>query len=65
MVNKVDDYGLVSFLPLDLTDEDTIMDIIYNADSCLQYTENLEPREEDYEASEKRMREGQENNGEM
>ena len=59
MANKVEDYGLVSFMALDLTNEETILEIIYNADACLQFTENLEPREEDYEAAEKRMNEQQ------
>lgn len=42
-------------MPLDLTKEDSILEIIYNADMCIQYTDSLEAREEDYEASERAM----------
>lgn len=51
----MNDYGLVGFQPLDLTQEDTILNLIANADNCIQYGEHLEPKEEDYEASERFM----------
>ena len=42
---QIDDYSLVRFLPLDQTDEDSINDILLQIDTCLQYGEDLEPRE--------------------
>lgn len=46
---------MLSFQPLDLSQEDTVVALIRNADLCLQYGENLEPREEDYEDSERAL----------
>jgi hypothetical protein len=38
----------VDFYPLDVTDEDSINSILYQADIILQYLDNQEPREEYY-----------------
>jgi hypothetical protein len=38
----------VDFYPLDVTDEDSINAILYQADIILQYLDNQEPREEYY-----------------
>ena len=45
MFLQIDDYSLVKFLPLDQTDEDSINDILIQIDTCLQYGEDMEPRE--------------------
>ena len=48
----VNDYDLVSLLPLNVENEETIYDIIYNADMCIQYLEAQEPQEENFEMAE-------------
>lgn len=45
IATMIDDYSLVKFLPLDQTDEDSINDILIQIDTCLQYGEDMEPRE--------------------
>lgn len=40
----VNEFNLVSFHPLDLTDDDSIQNISYTIDAMIQYGENLEPR---------------------
>lgn len=50
MAGLLDEFSLVSFLPLDITDEDSIADILGQIDMALQYGEDAEPRiREDYE----------------
>jgi len=44
-VHQVDDYSLVHFLPLDITDEDSINDTLLQIDSAIQYGEDFEPKE--------------------
>jgi hypothetical protein len=41
----LDNYGLVRFLPLDPTDEESINDVLLQADLAIQYGEDLEPKE--------------------
>ena len=48
----VNEFGLVSFLKLDISDEQTIYDLIYEADYCIQYGENLEPQERNVKGAE-------------
>ena len=48
----MNDYDLVSLLPLNVENEETIYDIIYNADMCIQYLEAQEPQEENFEMAE-------------
>ena len=43
--HQVDDYSLVQFLPLDITDEDSINDALLQIDSSIQYGEDFEPKE--------------------
>ena len=43
--HQVDDYSLVQFLPLDITDEDSINDALLQIDSAIQYGEDFEPKE--------------------
>ena len=39
---QLGDYGLVHFLPLDMTDEDCIGSILLYIDNSIQYGEDLE-----------------------
>ena len=43
--HQIDDYGLVRFLPLDISDEESINDILLQIDLAIQYGEDQEPRE--------------------
>lgn len=36
------EFNLVQFIPLDLSDEDTIRNVVYQIDQSIQYGENLE-----------------------
>lgn len=45
---QLNDYSLVQFLPLDISDEDSIGDLLLYIDSTIQYGEDLDvkiPRE--------------------
>ena len=41
----IDDYMRVSFVMLDITDEDSIDEVMAHTDHCVQYGEDAEPRE--------------------
>ena len=41
----IEDYSLVKFHPLDLSEEDSINDILLIIDNVLQYGEDIEPKE--------------------
>ena len=41
----LDDYTMVSFVPLNITDEDSIDMVLMHADRAIQYGEDLEPQE--------------------
>ncbi|PKI83016.1 hypothetical protein MVES1_002892 [Malassezia vespertilionis] len=45
IVNLIDDYSMVSFLPLDLTSEDSIAVVLSCIDNVVQYGEDEEPME--------------------
>merc|ERR1712150_39282 len=45
IANLIDDYSLVNFFPLDITDEESIGAILLQADTSLQYFDELEPKE--------------------
>ena len=45
LVLQIDDYSLVKFYPLDITDEDSINDLLIQIDFTIQYGEDLEPKE--------------------
>jgi GTPase SAR1 family protein len=49
----VDEYNMISLMPMDITKEDTIKDIIYQADMILQYEEYIGPDDKLYENLEK------------
>lgn len=42
---QIEDYSMVSFLPLDLTDEDSIAMALSCIDNIVQYGEDEEPAE--------------------
>ncbi|EFJ47752.1 hypothetical protein VOLCADRAFT_81366 [Volvox carteri f. nagariensis] len=44
MGGLLEEFSLVSFLPLDITDEDSIADILGQIDMAIQYGEDAEPR---------------------
>lgn len=44
---------MVSIRSLNLQEEDSIRDLLWEADNAIQYGENLEPDDRAYEAAEK------------
>lgn len=51
----VTDYNLVSLLKLDVSELDTMHDVIHHADWCIGYGEDKESNEKDIEEVERRM----------
>jgi len=51
----VEDYNMVSLLPMDINDPETVHDIIYHADSVIQYGELKEPEESAYFEAEDKL----------
>ena len=49
----VEDYSLVQFTTMDISKENSIIEVIYKADHCIQFGENLEPKEEHYQHAER------------
>jgi len=45
IVSVIDDFTMVSFVPLDITDEESIALVLAHADQNIQYGEDLEPKE--------------------
>ena len=45
MSGIVDDFMIVSFVMLDRTDEESIEDVLNRTDYCIQYGEDVEPKE--------------------
>ncbi|CAG8518853.1 3154_t:CDS:10, partial [Scutellospora calospora] len=45
IVQLIDDYNMVSFLPLNIHDEDSITAVLSNVDNALQFGEDQEPKE--------------------
>ncbi len=43
--NVIDDFMMVSFVMLDITDDESIENVMYRIDNCVQYGEDLEPPE--------------------
>jgi hypothetical protein len=41
--------NLVQFFPLDISDEESIGDLLLTIDNCIQYGEDLEPKTRDFE----------------
>lgn len=51
----IDNNDVVSLRALDLKEEDSIRDLLMEADHAIQYGENLEPNDRDYEKAEEAM----------
>lgn len=51
----MEDYSIVSLLPLDVTDEETISDLIYHCDHVIQYGEGKEADEKAYTYAESKL----------
>lgn len=45
LARLLDDYDMVSFVPLDITDEDSLSNLLLQVDMTIQYGEDLEPKE--------------------
>lgn len=45
MATLLDEFNLVSFLPLNITDPDSLTMVLSHIDSATQYGEDLEPRD--------------------
>ena len=59
----VEDFSLISMLPLDIKDEETITDIIYHCDQVIQFGESQEPDEQAYLHAEDKLNEAREGGG--
>jgi hypothetical protein len=42
---QIDDYMMISFVPLDITDEESLDTVMYHTDHAIQYGEDLEPQD--------------------
>ena len=49
--SQIDDYSMVKFLPLDLTDEDSLSSILIQVDATIQYGEDMEVKQRDVRVS--------------
>lgn len=47
MASLINDFSLVRFIAFDRTDEDAVAEVLMQADHCLQYGEDEEPRDPD------------------
>ncbi|CAG8741751.1 18986_t:CDS:2, partial [Dentiscutata erythropus] len=45
IVQLIDDFNMVSFLPLNINDEDSITAVLSHVDNALQFSEDQEPKE--------------------
>merc|ERR1712072_1468496 len=45
MVQLIEDYNMVQFIPLDVTDEDSVGYVLSHIDNAIQYGESEEPKE--------------------
>jgi hypothetical protein len=52
LAKVMDDYSLVHYFPLDVSDEDSIGDLLLTIDNCIQYGEDLEPKIRDFDPPE-------------
>lgn len=53
LVRMIEEYNMVTFLPLDITDEESVELILSHVDNAIQYGEDLEPKEpKDWEGAE-------------
>jgi hypothetical protein len=59
----INNNDVVSLKSLNLKDEDSIRDLLLEADMIIQYGENLEPNDRQYEQAEEMMNQNQSNQG--
>ncbi|VDN10498.1 unnamed protein product, partial [Dibothriocephalus latus] len=52
LAGVIEQYSLVHFLPLNRDKEDTIEDLLFQIDQCLQYGEDIEPRNRYFDEAE-------------
>lgn len=52
LAKLVDDYSLVKFFPIDLTDEESISDILITIDNTIQYGEDADVKVRDFDEAE-------------
>ena len=45
MSQLIEDYSMVAFVPLDITDEESVEQVLQQIDFAIQYGEDLEPKE--------------------
>eukprot|EP01135_Chromosphaera_perkinsii_P007812 Nk52_evm4s1020 gene=Nk52_evmTU4s1020 len=45
LVSLIEDYSMVSFVPMDIADEQSVGYVLSQADNAIQYGEDLEPKE--------------------
>lgn len=60
LVDLLDNYSLIELIPLNLNDEESINEVMYNCDTVLQFYENQEPKEEFMQEAEANDEEAQE-----
>jgi GPN-loop GTPase len=48
----LEDYSLVKFCPLNIKDEESIIDLLFTIDNCIQYGEDLDVRVTDFDPPE-------------
>ena len=53
LVELLDNYSLINLLPLNINDEESINEVLYDCDHILQYYENQEPKDEYYNQADK------------
>jgi hypothetical protein len=45
LVNLIDEYNMVNFIPMNINDDDSIQYVLSLVDNAIQYGEDLEPKE--------------------
>ena len=45
LIDLIDDFGMASFFPLNIHDEDSIDAVMYQVDVSFQYGEDVEPKD--------------------
>nr|WCZ58485.1 GPN-loop GTPase 3 [Andalucia godoyi] len=48
MAGLLDEFSLVSFIPLNIRDDESVEHVLYQADQCVQFGEDEEPKESDF-----------------
>lgn len=53
LVELIDSYSLISLIPFNIKDEESMNEVLYECDNILQYYENQEPKDEYYNNADK------------